>query len=174
MRASKNEYPCCLLNMSVGGALISSPVSLDLDERIVVYFDELGGLEGHVVRQLDTGFAIEFAATQRKRQKLAAQLTWLINRHEAGLQDLRKPGHERRVLENTTITVRHENGDSEECKALDVSISGASLQGHSKPPIGTIITVANLRAKVVRHHANGFGVAFVELQKSEAIRKHFG
>ena len=33
-----------------------------MGERIVAYFDHIGGIEGHVVRLFDGGFAIELQA----------------------------------------------------------------------------------------------------------------
>src|SRR5512139_117707 len=80
MRANRHEYPCKLNDISVGGAAISSPVEVEVGERIVVYFDHIGGMEGSVVRLFEGGFAMQFKMTAHKREKLAAQLTWLINR----------------------------------------------------------------------------------------------
>lgn len=174
MRASKNEYPCRLIDISVGGAAISSPVAVELGERIIVYFDHVGGLEGIVVRLVDGGFAMEFAATVRKRQKLAADLTWLVNQTDVDVANLRRPGHERIAIQNQSIPVRLEDGETEDCDAIDVSISGASLSSSHRPRIGSEILVGKMRARVVRHHTDGFGVAFIDIQRVEAIRRHFG
>src|SRR5262249_39572176 len=50
MRANKQEYPCRLMDASAGGAAILAPVGVDVGERVVAYFDHLGGIEGPVVR----------------------------------------------------------------------------------------------------------------------------
>ena len=42
MRASKEEYPCKLLNVSVGGAAIMSPVQVDCGEHIVACIRRAG------------------------------------------------------------------------------------------------------------------------------------
>ncbi len=39
-------------------------------ERIVVYFDHIGGLEGSVVRVFEGGFAMQFKMTAHKRKSL--------------------------------------------------------------------------------------------------------
>src|SRR4051794_30258613 len=93
MRANKQEYPCKLIDISVGGVAMNSPVELEVGERIVTYFDHLGGLEGRVVRVFPGGFAIELTATQHKREKLAAQITWLMNRNDLDAASERR--HER-------------------------------------------------------------------------------
>ncbi|MEM6495280.1 MAG: PilZ domain-containing protein [Pseudomonadota bacterium] len=173
MRASKNEFPCRLIDISVGGAAISSPVTVEANEEIIAYFDHLGGLEGRVVRTMADGFAIEFNATVHRRQKLAAQLTGLINEELIEVADLRRRGHDRIKLEHKKLAIKYEDGSTEECKAIDVSISGASLKSESTPPIGSKVIVGKLRAEVVRHHEHGFGVAFTGIQNAEAIRKYF-
>ena len=85
MRANKQEYPCKLNDISVGGASVNAPVEVELGERIVAYFDEIGGIEGSVVQVFEGGFAMGLKATQHKRDKLAAQITWLINKDAMGV-----------------------------------------------------------------------------------------
>jgi hypothetical protein len=67
--------------MFPGGMALIAPVSGTPGERIIAYVDHLGRLEGHIARSFQNGFAMTIAATARKRAKLAAQLTWLANRH---------------------------------------------------------------------------------------------
>jgi hypothetical protein len=58
----------------------SSPVAVPVGERVVAYFDHIGGIEGEAVREFDWRLRIKIHATKHKREKLAAQLTWLANR----------------------------------------------------------------------------------------------
>jgi c-di-GMP-binding flagellar brake protein YcgR len=37
MRENKQEYPCSLLDMSVGGAAIMAPVTVEIGEHVVAY-----------------------------------------------------------------------------------------------------------------------------------------
>ncbi|MGH6676893.1 MAG: PilZ domain-containing protein, partial [Xanthobacteraceae bacterium] len=80
MLADRREFPCQVVNMSPGGMALIAPVLGAPGERIIAYVDHLGRLEGHVARTFQNGFAITISATARKRDKLAAQLTWLANR----------------------------------------------------------------------------------------------
>ena len=57
---------------------------LDSPEQGIVHqLQRLLGAHLHcqIARLIDNGFAMTIAATARKRDKLAAQLTWLANRH---------------------------------------------------------------------------------------------
>ena len=80
MLADRREYPCQVQDMSPGGMALVAPVAGKAGERVVAYVDHLGRLEGTIVRVYPNGFAMTIAATSRKRDKLAAQLTWLANR----------------------------------------------------------------------------------------------
>lgn len=171
MRANRQEYPCKLIDISVGGASMMSPVEVANEERIVAYFDHIGGVEGHVVRVFEGGFALKFNATQHRREKLAAQLTWLVNRDRIpGLEERR---HERIVPKNRDSSLKI--GDMTiACQILDVSISGASIATDMRPPIGIEVTLGRLRARVMRHHDQGVGVQFVDIQAPTALRRYFG
>ncbi len=171
MRANRHEYPCRLNDISVGGAAINSPIEVEIGERIVVYFDHLGGLEGHVVRLFEGGFAMQFKVTPHKREKLAAQLTWLVNRDALTGADQRR--HDRIPAEDRTQAVLLDSGETLACQVADVSISGASLNMEARPPVGTILTLGRLRARVVRHHEQGIGVQFTDIQEPGALRRHF-
>src|ERR1700742_2728764 len=80
MLPDRREYPCQVINMSPGGVALLAPGIGNIGERVVVFFDHIGRIEGKITRLLDNGFAMTVGATPRKREKLAAQLTWLANR----------------------------------------------------------------------------------------------
>jgi hypothetical protein len=172
MRENKQEYPCRLLDISVGGAAIMAPVTAEIGERVVAYFDNLGGIEGFVVRAFDGGFAFKIQATQHRREKLAAQLTWLANLNELG--DIEERVHERSTPASSLSSLQLADGIVLNCRVLDVSISGASIATPARPKIGTEVILGKLRARVVRHHAEGFGVRFLDIQNPTALRRYFG
>jgi hypothetical protein len=171
MRANRQEYPCKLNDISVGGAAINSPVAVEEGERIVVYFDHIGGLEGSVVRMFEGGFAMQFKITPHKREKLAAQLTWLVNRDFLSGIDQRR--HDRHPAAGQAKTIVLDSGQTLACDVIDVSISGASLKVDLRPPVGTDLTLGRMRGRVMRHHEQGIGIAFVDIQEPEAQRRHF-
>ena len=170
MRPDKQEFQCKLVDISVGGAAIHAQAEVDVGERIVATFDNIGAIEGYVVRTFAGGFAIELQATQYKRDKLAAQITWLMNRHELGeAAEVRR--HERIAIANTKsqATLKLDEGVVIPVNILDFSMSGASIATSARPPLGQEVTVGKIKAKVVRHHAEGIGVEFLVIQAQEAV-----
>jgi PilZ domain len=171
MRADKAEYPCKLLNVSVGGAAMETHQQVAMGEHVVAYFEEIGRIDGAVVRLIDAGFAMQIQATQHRREKLAAQLTWLANRKVLGIPEARR--HERQMPTKTESFLGLPDGQQIPCIILDISISGASVSAEVLPPIGMDVTLGRMRAKVVRHHDNGAGLQFLDIQNPTALKKHF-
>ncbi|HEU4377596.1 MAG TPA: PilZ domain-containing protein [Hyphomicrobiaceae bacterium] len=172
MRENRQEYPCSLLNISVGGVAVSAPVTVELGERVVAYFDQLIGIEGRVVREVEGGFAFKIQATQHRREKLGAQLTWLVNRNELG--GIEERVHERIALPSSHSTLHLPGGNTLDCRVLDISISGASIATSARPEIGTEVMLGKLRGRVMRHHGEGIGVRFIDIQNPAALRRYFG
>ena len=174
MRENKQEHPCKLIDISAGGAAIRpmSTVTVDIGERVVAFFEHVGGIEGTVVREFEGGFAFRLAATQHKREKLAATLTWLANRSQ--LNDAEERRHERIVPKSGRQQLQLAEGVVLECEVLDISVSGASIGTPARPELGTEVTLGKLRARVVRHHPQGFGVQFIDGQNQALLRRQFG
>ncbi len=172
MRGNRQEYPCKLNDISVGGASIYAPVDVDVGERIVAYFDQIAGLEGTVCRLYSGGFAIGLDVTQHKREKLAAQLTWLINRHEFNGLEARE--HERIPVLSSSQALTLAEGLTISCTIIDVSMSGASVATPARPELGMEVKLGNLRARVARHHDQGIGLKFIDVQSQNALRRYFG
>lgn len=172
--STKEESTCRLLDVSIGGASVMSDIAVELGEDVIVQFEEIGGLEGRVQRVVPGGFAVEFKISHRRRQRLAAQLTWLINRHELAAADQRRPGHDRIAITPKPVRIVLDDGTELLRNVIDVSISGASIDTAERPAIGSKIKLGNLSATVVRHHDRGIGVEFGFIQNLATIREDFG
>jgi hypothetical protein len=169
MLADRREFPCQIVNMSPGGMALIAPVAGATGERIIAYVDHLGRLEGRIARLFENGFAMTISATARKRDKLAAQLTWLANRHILGLPEDRR--HGRIVPRNPVGRLILPNGVNLTCRIIDVSESGAGVATDQRPPIGTLVTLGKVQGRVVRHLEEGFAVEFTRLQHSDFLEE---
>jgi hypothetical protein len=170
MLADRREFPCQVIDMSPGGMALVAPVSGRPSERVIAYIDHVGRLEGTIVRAMPNGFAMTIAATPRKRDKLASQLTWLANRHILGLPEDRR--HGRLVPRNTRTTMILPNGQAVPCQILDMSLSGAALYAETKPAPGSLIMLGRTQARVIRHRDDGFAVEFTRLQHPDFLEEN--
>jgi hypothetical protein len=167
MLADRREFPCQVVNMSPGGMAMITPVAGAPGERIIAYVDHLGRLEGHIARVFQNGFAMTISATARKRDKLAAQLTWIANRHILGLPEDRR--HGRIVPRNPVGRLIMPNGVNLTCRIIDVSQSGAGIATDQRPQIGALVTIGKVQGRVVRHLEDGFAIEFTRLQHPDFL-----
>jgi hypothetical protein len=159
MLSDRREFPCQTLDMSPGGVALIAPVKAPVADKVIVYLDQIGRVEGTVARHLENGFALALAVPLLKREKLADQLTWLANRHALGMPEDRR--HERIQPRLTRTTVRLPDGASAPGKVVDLSISGASVSCDIKVAMGMRVTVGETPGKVVRIYQGGFAVEFL-------------
>src|SRR5262245_38147172 len=170
MLEDRREFPCQVVNMSPGGMALIAPEIGSEDERVVAYIDHVGRLEGKVTRIFQNGFAMTIAATSRKRDKLAAQLTWLANRHILNLPEDRR--HGRIVPRNPMARLVMPNGLNLTCRIIDMSLSGAAISSNQQPEVGILVMIGKVQARVVRHIEGGFAVEFTRLQHPDFLEEN--
>jgi hypothetical protein len=171
MLEDRREFPCQVINMSPGGMALIAPVAGFPGERVIAYVDHLGRLEGKIARVIENGFAMSISGTLRKRDKLAAQLTWLANRQILNLPEDRR--HGRFTPKNAMGRLILPNGTNVTCRVIDLSQSGAAISVAPEllPQVGAMVTVGNTQGRVVRHIENGFAVEFTRLQHPDFIEE---
>lgn len=167
MLPNHDEYECTVLDMSPGDASFVCAARPRMGERIIAYVDHLGRIEGSVAVLNDNGFAILLTATDRKREKLAAQLTWIANKHELGLPEDRR--HNRLTPRNTRTELTLDDGRRYPCRIIDLSLSGAAIDIDVRPALGTPIQLGNMKGRVVRHFQEGVAIEFSSVQSKEAL-----
>src|SRR5690606_38523675 len=132
-----------------GNAFVQSERTGKPGEKIIAYLDHIGRVEGIVMRAQENGFAMSLLASERKKDKIAAQLTWLANRQELDLPEDRR--HERVALRDPKSVLKLMDGREYPCRILDLSLSGAGIEIDVKPAIGVQVILGNMRGEVVRH-----------------------
>lgn len=157
MLPDRSEYPCQTIDMSPGGVCVHAPVKGEVGDRIVIYLDQVGRVEGVISRLIDTGFALAMTVPALKREKLADQLTWLTNRQSLGMREDRRHERIEPVHKRSTLHV----GKREiPVKLIDISLSGAAMNCDFKAAIGTPVVIGATPAKIVRVFEGGVAVEF--------------
>jgi hypothetical protein len=170
MLPDRREFPCQVINMSPGGMALIAPVNGQVGERVIAYVDHLGRLEGAIARHIENGFAMTISATARKRDKLAAQLTWLANRSILNLPEDRR--HGRIVPRNPSAHLIMPSGVNVGVRIIDISLSGAGIATQHRPEIGSAVTLGRITGRVVRHLEDGFAMEFTRLQHPDSLEEN--
>lgn len=171
MLEDRSEHVCQVVDMSPGSVALRCDRPGTPGERVIAYLDHIGRIEGTVTRKLPDGFAMTVNATERKKDKLAAQLTWLANRHELDLPEDRR--HERVTPRNPFTVLHMSDGRQYRCRIVDLSLSGAAVETEVKPAVGVQVSLGNMRGQVVRHFQEGVALEFATLQRVETLEHEF-
>lgn len=166
------EFPCRIETMSPGDMTVTTPVTPRSNERVILYIDHIGRIEGAVVQTFAGGFATTIKASDRKREKLAAQLTWLANRHELNLPEDRR--HERILPRDPFVDLALPDDRRYKCRILDLSLSGAAIVCDVRPAIGTRVLLGTTAGRVVRHMEEGIAIEFARILDEETLRSRLG
>jgi hypothetical protein len=170
MLQDRREYPCQVINMSPGGMAVIAAVSGNVGDRVIAYVDHLGRLEGKIARVFNNGFAMTVSATPRKRDMLAAQLTWLANRHILNLPEDRRHGRFVPKIQGARLIMP--NGTNIGVRIIDISLSGAGIGTDQRPEIGSHVTLGRIPGRVVRHLEAGFAIEFTRLQHPDSVEEN--
>ncbi|HRK23586.1 MAG TPA: PilZ domain-containing protein [Beijerinckiaceae bacterium] len=158
MLPDHSEHECVTIDMSPGGARLRTRAHGKVNDRVIAYLETVGRIEGQIARLTEDGFAMTINATLRRQDKLAAQLTWLANRHELGLPEDRR--HERYVPRNPHGRLVTAGGAEVMVRLIDVSLSGAALTTDLSFTRGDLVMLNNTPSKVVRVFERGIAVEF--------------
>lgn len=172
MLEDRSEHPCQVVDMSPGSAALRTDCNGELGERIVAYIDHIGRVEGVITRVSQDGFAMALIATDRKKDKLAAQLTWLANKHELDLPEDRR--HERITPREPHAMLSLMNGQAIKCRLLDLSLSGAAVETDFELEIGTQVMLGTMRGIVVRQFDEGVAIEFAVVQNEDSLHSALG
>ena len=161
MLENKQEFPCRTVDASPGGLLIAGPARGSIGERVVFYFEELGRLEGMIVRHVDVGFAVALILPASKRERVADLLTWMANSEtDDGVASRR---HKRIAPKQHVGEMLTESGARVPVEIVDVSVSGVGLKCSPLPPVGSRVEIGRRSGRVVRHFNGGLAVEFSRL-----------
>jgi hypothetical protein len=160
MLSDGSEFPCETVDVSPGGIAIRGVKPGQPGERVIVYIEDLGRIEGGVLRSASGLFTVEIRAPSKKQERLAETIAWLVKNKDEGLGNRRN----RRRLDaaQEPILLRTVDGLTFAAKLIDVSITGAAILVDVVLPIGAHVSIDDKPASVSRRFPGGVAVTFHE------------
>jgi hypothetical protein len=166
-RGERRVFGCRAVYLSSHEIGLAAPVIGKVGERVIADFDQLGKLEGHLIRQLERGFVMRVAANEERRRDLAAKIAWVENHKNHDAPNQRAV--ERTVPANPYSKLVLADGSVETCLVLDFSVTGAAISADTVPDIRAVLAVGSVVGRVVRHFVGGFAVQFIERQSRNTV-----
>jgi hypothetical protein len=152
------EHDCRTADISPGDVRLAAPILPGVGDRIVIYLEGLGRMTGSVARRCGEGeVAVIFDFSAHKREKLAEQLTFAVNKDSLGLIEAPRPIGE--GVQRARIEI--EGAPAFDGEVLDFSLTGMTLKSPRTPPlIGSWVRVGGIFGRVARIIEGGFAVDF--------------
>lgn len=154
-----SEHSGVVSNISVGGMAITCDTRPPAASRIIAYVQEIGRLEGVVDRTERTGFVVRLMLSTIRREKLEERLGMGTARGAAARK------HQREATSSVT-RIQRADGREIQCRVIDLSLGGVSVESAEWPPLGEEVLVGKMRGRVVRHHEIGIAIEFQEMPPS--------
>jgi hypothetical protein len=158
MLSDGQEFDCQIIDVSPAGVAIRGPLPGNLGEHVVAYIQELGRIEGVIVRRADDWFAIELQVPSSRLHKFAMRIDALTLRKAERAPERRSYAREDLDQEPTTLLLA--DGRAFAATLIDISTGGAALEVDVTPAVGESVAVGERRAHVSRHFAGGIAVIF--------------
>jgi hypothetical protein len=167
IRGERREFACRTISISTEAIALAGPVRGAAGERVIAHFDDLGKIEGQIMRILPEGFVMSVALPDDKRARLAAKIDWLDKHKHYKLPDDRR--YKRVIPRNPQSTVMLADGSVLGCFVIDMSVSGVAVSADISPQLGDVLAVGKIIGRVVRLFPEGFALRFIELQSIENL-----
>ncbi|MGD9921653.1 MAG: PilZ domain-containing protein [Pseudorhodoplanes sp.] len=161
-RGERREFACRTVDISADYVALIGPVTGPVGERVIAQFEELGKLDGRIIRVFETGFVIRLVLPDSGRAWLAAKIDWLDKHEFHNLPDDRT--HKRIVPEKPHSTLLLADGTTSGCFVIDMSVAGAAVSTEITPQLGDVLAVGSVIGRVVRLFPEGFALRFMQLQ----------
>jgi len=164
MTPQGEEFTCAVKDISLVGIALSTQARVNMDDKVIIYLNDLGRFEGKVVRMIEDGFCVEIHLVTPRRERVAERIRWLYENQRLPAAAANGRQFPRITPKETGLGAASRlvlaNGERAECRVLDMSLSGAHLKTDLRPPLNSKVQVGRMTGRVVRHTAEGIGVHF--------------
>lgn len=160
------SFPFSARSVATTRAVITSGVAAERGERVALSFDGIGIRHGVIERVLKEGFIVSFNEVSAA-DPLDARIDWLNRKTRGRAEDRRR--HKRVTPKNPGALLILGANRRMDCRIKDMSASGAAVMAPVEPPVGSLLAVGAVPARVVRHFEGGFAVQFLEVQSLEDL-----
>ena len=146
---------------------IGRPEAFVPGNRVIVYLDLIGRIEGTATHVDATGLELAIAAPPAKWERLRRQFVTVSAMAPEDRANVR--GHRRVVSDRPDVRLTSADGIETAAQVRDLSRSGAAVTSHVLPEVGGVVTLGSTRGRVVRLLDGGFAVQFLRLLPLETF-----
>ena len=160
------EIDCIVTDLSPGGAGIDATIMPAVDTEVVLYVEGFDRFSGTIARVSAEGAGIKFNCSEYKQARTAEKIYCYLIGEPLPRTSTRSA---RRAALPSARELRRENGETAGFDVIDISLTGAALRTRSRPVVGEVVTIGNVKGRVVRYIEDGFAVEFTRPTPAKAL-----
>ena len=158
-----SEYPCECLDISVSGVRLRAAVAGPWGSRVVAYIEDIGRIEGYIVRRAIGWFALEVHATARKGERVQERIGWMLDAANRKTRSLP------RQFARRDVSLEASDGMRRPAQLTDISREGAAVLTEAPYLVGDRLRLDQRDARVVRSFPGGVALEFdSEVRRAQA------
>jgi hypothetical protein len=161
------QFACRAVNISSHELALAAPVVGDVGLAVVANIEQLGRIEGSIIRLFKLGFAMSVTANDQERRILGARIDWIEQNRHFDIPDNR--AHARFIPRRPLTLLSLADGSVARCFVVDISVSGAAVSAGVTPKVGTVLAIGKVVGRVTRYFAGGFAVEFIDKQDRQEV-----
>jgi c-di-GMP-binding flagellar brake protein YcgR len=156
------ELACRTIDLSPGGVSFTADGRLRPGDQIVLYLDRLGRTPALLVRSPNTShFAAQLVVGLAKKERIAEELTFLLNEQRFGLEREEERRTIRYAGHGGQTTIELDDGSQLSGEIIDFSLVGMAVKmSGQRPDIGRWVRVGSAHGRIARFIPGGFCVDF--------------
>jgi hypothetical protein len=158
MLSSGEEFACDTVDISSAGMYLRGSKIGRPGERVIMYLDGLGRIEGRIVRRGPNVFAIQILASPAKRERISERIRWLMKSRTGATEERRRVARE--DADYTDTVLRTEDGQEFPASLIELSLFGARIKVGARPAIGTRVVLGQKSAVVTRSSGDTLALRF--------------
>lgn len=151
------EQNCIVTDISMGGATLQADSELPVGTELVLYLPHFDRFSGIIVRSDTEESGMRFNCSEAKRSRTAEKIVLYLS----GVSDNTNARKSERLPMPAPRSFKRPSGEVITFEVRDISLTGASLKTHARPPIGEIVMVGTTAGRVTRHFDEGIALEFV-------------
>ena len=153
------EVEGALVDVSVSGMRIAAPFIPDIGVNIRLYIDQLGRIDGYVVRQTENGFSIKASISENETLRIRE---WLNKKTKDGADERRTFGRradDHPVMRLKDVTCARLDGSQFPCQLVNLSAQGVEIKTEFELDIGERIILNGTPGTVKSKTEGGYKIA---------------
>jgi hypothetical protein len=160
VRRDSLVQPCIVSDISASGAGLLYELIAPRQEMVgLLEITGIGRFHGVTVHAAGRVGGFSFLHGEAERNNLLHKLVTLIERGVTGETAERRKSVREPATAQLILTLP--SGATELCQVLDLSLDGVYLSTKSRPPVGHLLRVGALYARVMCHRDDGIGMKFI-------------